>query len=140
MTTATHTSNELSTIPTPHLADADRGRLLSLLEAVLDGKKVEMAIRYHKVTTSKPRKAGVDYKKRLSHGPEVLEGRVLKVAKGKNGWYALMDATLTRQPIDAEGAVITSAIGWTAIKGQGIDAVLGGTINGKDVDEEATAQ
>ncbi len=121
----TATLNALSTILTPNLDVGGRNKLLHALGQALLGKRVTIAVRYQKVTNSKPRIAGVDYKPRLAHGADILEGTIADVKQGKNGWYVLLDATLTRQPLDDAGKVDKTRIGWTAIKGPGIHAVLG---------------
>ena len=118
----TMTSNSLPTLSTPNL-DADaRQTLLEALQAHLDGQKVEVSVTYHKVTNTKARIEGEDYKGLLGISHETIIGTVKKVAVGKNGPYILLDATITRQPLD--GGKPVSKLGWTSIKGEGIQAVL----------------
>jgi hypothetical protein len=119
------TSNSLPTLATPNL-DADaRLELLEALQAHLDGSDVEISVTYHKVTNSKARIEGEDYKGLLGVSKNVLIGKVKKIAVGKNGPYILLDATLTREPLNGKGEKTTENIGWTAIKGEGIDTVEG---------------
>jgi len=118
------TLNSLPSLSTPNL-DADaRQELLDALQAHLEGSDVEISVTYNKVTNSKARIEGEDYKGLLGISKETIIGKVKKVAVGKNGPYILLDATLTRKPIDG-GEGTTSKIGWTAIKGEGIKTVEG---------------
>ena len=120
---AANASINLGIIPTPELSAAERDTLLKGLQKALDGGKVTLSIRYHKVTKSKPRIEGEDYTSPLP--PEFLIGEVKKVGVGKNGPYILLDATATRDPNLAQaGTAGEKAIGWTSIKGEGIDQVL----------------
>lgn len=129
------TTTDLTTFKTPNLDQSDRNELITALQKHLDGVRgVTLAVSYHKVTSSKPRIAGKDYKKVLLLTSDKLEGTIKKVAKGKNGWYVLMDATLTRTPLDGEGKVDTTKLGWTSIKGEGIDALLGIDYPGKETE------
>jgi len=120
---AASASINLGIISTPELSAAERKTLLDGLQKALDGAKVTISIKYHKVTKSKARIEGEDYTSPLPS--EYLIGEVKKVAVGKNGPYILLDATATRDPdvAQAAGAGETS-IGWTSIKGDGIDRVL----------------
>jgi len=113
---AANASINLGIIPTPELSADERDRLLKGLQQALDGAKVTISIRYHKVTATKPRIEGEDYTSPLP--PQYLIGEVKKVAVGKNGPYILLDASLTR------GDGTEEKIGWTSIKGTGIDEVL----------------
>jgi len=96
-----------------------------LNDALLDAQKghtVEVTLTYHKVTKSKARKPGEKYRPMLGVSPQTINGVVKKVATGENGPYILLDATRTRRPLDKDGKVIAEAIGWTAVKPEGIDA------------------
>lgn len=115
---AANASINLGIIPTPNLDQAQRDQLLKGLQKALDGAKATLSIRYHKVTKTKPRIEGEDYSSPLP--PQFLIGEIKKVAVGKRGPYILLDATLTRDPDSDDG----EAIGWTSIKGEGIDQVL----------------
>ena len=120
----------LGIIPTPELPAAERKTLLDGLQKALDGAKVTISIKYHKVTKSKARIEGEDYESPLP--PQYLIGEVKKVAVGKNGPYILLDATATRNPdlyddaddLDAVEDDTAKKVGWTSIKGKGIDKVL----------------
>jgi hypothetical protein len=135
MTTATLNIHE---IPTPHLSQSDRESLLDALQSFLNGSKVELSVTYNKVTDSKPRIEGEDYTGLLGLPKETLIGTVKKIAKSpKTGWYILLDATLTRQPVKDDNPFATKGtgsddkIGWTSIKGHGIKALKGTRVNGK---------
>jgi len=121
----TMTNNTLPTIPTPHLDADSRAELLEALQAHLDGAKVTISVEYNKVTSSKPRIEGEDYRGLLGVDRPVLIGTVKKVSVGKKGPYILLDATLTRQPLDGNGQVTTETLGWTSIKGEGIKVLKG---------------
>lgn len=116
------TSNTLPTLATPSLDAEGRKSLLDALQAHLDGKQVEVSVTYHKVTNTKARVEGKDYEGILGIGHETIIGTVKKVAIGKNGPYILLDATITRKPINGEGEE-TKTIGWTSIKGEGIQTL-----------------
>lgn len=138
MTTTTSTL-DLATFPTPHLAQDARNGLIDALQAHMDGDIMELSVRYNKVTDTKPREDGKDYKGLLGISKDVLIGTIKKIAKGKKGWYVLLDATLTRQPIDSDGLPTTEKLGWTSIKGEGIKE-LKGTRNVTDEVKAAEAK
>ena len=127
---AANASINLGIFQTPNLDQAQRDALLKGLQKALDGASVTVSIRYHKVTKSKPRIEGEDYSSPLP--PEFLIGQVKKVAVGKRGPYILLDATLTRDPNVAQDATSVAdaaaetgnKIGWTSIKGEGVEQVL----------------
>ena len=133
---AATTSINLGILSTPNLSQTERDTLLGALEAALAGAKVQVSISYHKVTKSKARIAGDDY---VPMGPApLLIGEVKKVAVGKNGPYILLDATITRRPLDG-GEPSTTKLGWTSIKGEGIKE-LRGTRNRTDEVKAAEAK
>ena len=115
--------NQLANIKTPHLPNEQRAQLMEALGEFAKGRRVELAIRYKRVSDGEGSVPGEDYRPRLAHGPDILEGQVKDVTKGKNGWYILIDATLTRQPITDTGE--GDAIGWRSIKGEGMTELLG---------------
>jgi hypothetical protein len=86
-----------------------------------NGATVVLNLSYHKVTTTKARLAEVDYRRLDGVTKDRLIGTVKKVAEGKNGPYILLDATLTRTPINGKGEVVTTKLGWTSVKPEGID-------------------
>jgi hypothetical protein len=135
MTTSTLNIHE---IPTPNLTQSERESLLEALQSFLNGDKVELSVKYNKVTNSKPRIEGEDYTGLLGIDKSTLIGTVKKIAKSpKTGWYVLLDATLTRKPVksdnpfETEGESDDDKIGWTSIKGPGIKALKGTRVNGK---------
>jgi hypothetical protein len=89
------------------------------LVAAQNGATVTLSLRYNKVTSTAPRIEGEDYRGLLGVSREILIGTVKKVAVGKNGPYVLLDATMTRAPLNGEG-VVTKALGWTSVKPEGI--------------------
>jgi hypothetical protein len=115
----------INTIETPNLNNKGRTALLTAMAAFLGGMKVEIAVSYTKTTKTKARVEGEDYKGLLGTPASFLTGRIAMVAEGKNGIYILLDATTVRRPIDGDG------LGWTAIKGAGVKAVLGVRIEEK---------
>ncbi len=116
---------DLADFPTPKLSEIVRARLLEALEAARAGDTVRLAVRYEKVTDTPRRLPGADYQPRLAHGPEVIEGTVHDVARGKHGFYVVLDASVTRQPVDGTGEPDTERRGWTSIKGEGITDIIG---------------
>lgn len=121
-TTPATTITDLSDMLTPELGQSARNTLIEALAAAANGDDVTIAVRYEKQTAAKPRIAGEDYKALLSVGADVLEGKVLKVARNKKGsWYILMDA-ITRRTKDGKP-------GWTNLKGEGIVELIGTDIN-----------
>lgn len=139
MTASTTSTLDLATFPTPHLSQDARNGLLDALQAHLDGDVMEISVTYNKVTNTKPREDGKDYKGLLGISKDVLIGTIKKLALGKKGWYVLLDATLTRQPIDGDGQPTTERLGWTSIKGEGIKE-LRGTRNRTDEVKAAEAK
>lgn len=137
--TASTSTLDLATFPTPHLSQDARNGLLDALQAHLDGDVMEISVTYNKVTNTKPREDGKDYKGLLGISKDVLIGTIKKLALGKKGWYVLLDATLTRQPIDGDGQPTTERLGWTSIKGEGIKE-LRGTRNRTDEVKAAEAK
>lgn len=118
----------LTEFPTPHLDATARARLIEALEAAHAGDTVRLAVEYHKVTSTPERVPGADYQPRLAHGPEVIEGAVHDVAVGKHGFYVVLDASVTRQPVDGTGEPDEGRRGWASIKGEGIHELLGAEI------------
>jgi hypothetical protein len=112
MTTMTLAFENLSTTEAAALNAA-------LLRAQM-GETVQLALTYNKVTNTAPRIAGEDYRALPGVAKETLIGTVKKVAVGKNGPYVLLDATLTRAPLNGEGKVETKKLGWTSIKPEGV--------------------
>jgi hypothetical protein len=128
-TTTPLTEADLSDLSTPELGQTARKSLIEALVAAANGSEVTIAVRYEKQTSAKARIAGEDYKALLSVSHDVLEGRVLKVARNKKGsWYVLMDA-ITRRTKEGKP-------GWTNIKGEGIVELIGTDI-AKDTKPEA---
>jgi hypothetical protein len=119
------TAIDLTRFPTPNLDQSDRTTLIEALQDHLDGKTVDISVDYHKVTSSKARIQGEDYKGILGLSGSFLTGRIKRVAYGKNGFYVLLDAAMVRRPLNSKGEVQKDKLGWTAIKGEGIDALLG---------------
>lgn len=89
------------------------------LVAAQHGATVTIAVTYHKVTKTKARVAGVDYRPLLGAEKTTLIGVVKKVAIGQNGPYILLDATLTRAALKSDGTV-SNGPAWTAIKPKGV--------------------
>jgi hypothetical protein len=85
-------------------------------------RAVTIAVTYHKVTKAEPRLPNKDYRPLLGTARETLIGVVKKVAIGRYGAYILLDASLTRAPIDADEEE-TGEPGWTHIKPEGVHAV-----------------
>lgn len=104
-----------------NLTPADASALNKALVAAQEGATVVLSLSYHKVTATKPRLESVDYRPLAGVTKDRLIGTVKKVAIGAKGPYVLLDATLVRAPLNGEGEV-TTAIGWTSIKPEGVDA------------------
>lgn len=125
------TSNSLASIKTPHLSQQERGQLMEALNEHLRGKHVELAVRYESTNESyEPSVPDKDYKARLAHGADVLEGKVVDVAEGEHGLYIRIDATITRQPLDGDGKPTTETA-YRSIKGEGMTELLGVRITGR---------
>jgi hypothetical protein len=107
-----------------NLTDESHESAESLNAALVDaqnGATVVLSLSYHKVTKTPARLAEVDYRPLAGVTHDRLIGTVKKVAVGKNGPYILLDATLTRAPVDGSGEVVTTKLGWTSVKPEGID-------------------
>lgn len=88
-----------------------------------DYEGVVIGVTYSKVTNRQARVPGQDYRPLIGTDRKTLIGPVKKVAIGRDGPYILLDATLTRAPIDEDGEVIETKLGWTSIRPPGIEAV-----------------
>lgn len=125
------TSNSLASIKTPHLSDQERGQLMEALNDHLRGKHVELAVRYESTHENyEPSVPDKDYRARLAHGADVLEGKVVDIAKGEHGWYIRIDASITRQPLDEDGKPTTETA-YRSIKGEGVLELLGVRVTGR---------
>lgn len=100
------------------LANAQRG-----LARDEDYEGVVVSVIYSKVTRTRTRVPDVDYRPLLGADKKTLIGPVKRVDTGRDGPYILLDATLTRAPIDKDGEVIETKLGWTSIRPAGIEAV-----------------
>jgi hypothetical protein len=130
----------MTTLTFPNLTAPEAAALNAALAAAQLGATVTVALTYTKCTKSEPRIAGKDYRPLLGAANTTLIGTVKKVAVGKNGPYVLLDATITRAPLNGEGAVATERLGWTSIKPEGVQAAqVLAVVAAKAKTEHATA-
>ena len=110
----------LTNLAFENLSEKSAAALNKALVDAQAGATVVLSLSYHKVTKTPARLAEVDYRPLDGVTSDRLIGTVKKVAEGKNGPYILLDATLTRTPVDGSGEV-TTKLGWTSVKPEGID-------------------
>ena len=111
----------LTNLAFENLSEKSAAALNKALVDAQAGATVVLSLSYHKVTKTPARLAEVDYRPLDGVTSDRLIGTVKRVAEGKNGPYILLDATLTRTPVNGKGEVTTTKLGWTSVKPEGID-------------------